>query len=302
MDWYKVREKSAGERRLLITWYLYKILGTKIVLVIAFFVAFFTFLLNKDLREYSKKYFEVISEYYNDETLKPSLMKTFRHILSYANSLVYKIETFSGRFNTKKIRFESKVMEEVFFEKIKNKEGMLFLFCHIGNLDVFRSFFINNEKAVPDSVSILLQKSHCETFNAFLNKIEKKTGLIKLYPIEDIDITTVSELDDNLKKGGFVFIAGDRIASNNPEKSSEVMLFGKKFRLPVGTFKLPKILDTKPYFISVIKENKEYNIFMDAQEDLNSNVLQNNFVSFMEKMTRIAPYQFYHFYDIFVDN
>lgn len=302
MDWYRVREKSAGEKRLLITWYLYKILGTKIVLVIAFFVAFFTFILNKDLREYSKKYFEVISQYFNDTSLKPTGVRIFRHILSYANSLVYKIETFSGRFDTKKIRFESGEMEKEFFEKIKNKKGMLFIFCHIGNLDVFRSYFLNNEKAVPDSVSILLQRTHCETFNAFLNKIEKKTGLIKLYPIEDIDISTVSELDDNLKKGGVVFIAGDRIASNNPEKSSEVRLFNKKFLLPLGTFKLPKILNTKPYFISAIKENREYNIFMEAQEDLKPNVLQNNFVLFMEKMTKTAPYQFYHFYDIFMDD
>ena len=60
MEWFNIKEKSAGEKRLLISWYLYKLLGVNIVLVIAFFVAIVTFFTNKDLRNYSKKYFEVL--------------------------------------------------------------------------------------------------------------------------------------------------------------------------------------------------------------------------------------------------
>ncbi len=302
MDWYKVREKSAGGKRLLISWYLYKIFGTRVLLIISFFVALFTFLLNSDLRLYSQKYFSVIFEYFKDDSLKPSLINVFKHILSYANSLVYKIETFSGRFKSVKVSFANENAEKIFYEKLKNKEGRIFIFSHIGNIDILRSFLTNNEKTEEESLSILLQKEHCEIFNSFLKKIEKVTQKIKVYPIEEIDITTVSELDDNLKKGGALFIAGDRIASNNPEKSTEVKFLNKKILLPLGTFKFPKILNADTYFISVIKEGKEFKIYMNPQNDLNEKVLTDNFVNFMEEMTKIAPYQFYHFYDIFIDN
>ncbi|MBR6163177.1 hypothetical protein IKQ26_04745 [bacterium] len=302
MDWYKVKEKSAGDKRLLISWYLYKIFGTRVLLIISFFVALFTYLLNSDLRGYSRKYFEAVSEYFNDKSLKPSRINVFKHILSYANSLAYKIETFSGGFKSAKVSFADETMEKVFYEKIKNKEGRIFIFSHVGNIDVLRSYLTNSEKTKGESLSILLQKEHCEVFNSFLKKIEKNPGNIKVYPIEEIDITTVSQLDDDLKQGGALFIAGDRIASNNPEKSVKVKLFNKNIFLPLGTFKFPKILGAPVYFISVVKEGKEFKIYLEPQEVNSEEVLRDKFIHFIEKMTKIAPYQFYHFYDIFMDN
>ena len=62
-NWYKINEKSAGELRLTISWYLYKIFGINILLLISFFVALVSFLANKDVRLYSKKYFQTISDY-----------------------------------------------------------------------------------------------------------------------------------------------------------------------------------------------------------------------------------------------
>ena len=67
MEWFNIKEKSAGEKRLILSWYLYKILGTRILLIIAFFVSLVTVITNKDLRQYSQKYFEALYEYTNDK-------------------------------------------------------------------------------------------------------------------------------------------------------------------------------------------------------------------------------------------
>ena len=57
LKWFQIKEKSAGKKRLLLCWYLYKLMGKSIASFIAFFVTLITFIVNKDLRYYSRKYF-----------------------------------------------------------------------------------------------------------------------------------------------------------------------------------------------------------------------------------------------------
>ena len=300
MNWYKVKEKSAGEGRLLVSWYLYRIFGEKVLLLIAFFVALVSFIMNKDVREYSEKYFQVISDYFNDKTLKPSLKNEFKHVLSFANSLVYKLEAFGDTFKPDKIKYSDPEEAKKMFSKMR--EGLVFIFPHIGNIEIMRSLLLNSAQIAPASISIIMQREHCQTFRNFMKKIEKEHDRIKIYEIEDIDLSTVSEIDDNLKNGGILFVSGDRIAQNNPDKSFEATLFSKKILLPLGSFKLAKILKKQIYFITCLREKGCYKVYTEDNSQKTENELRANFAVFMEKMTKIAPYQFYHFYDMFLDN
>ena len=54
MKWYQLKEQAAGEKRLLITWKIYKLFGKKAVKVLAFFVTFFAFIGAKEAR-FSKR-------------------------------------------------------------------------------------------------------------------------------------------------------------------------------------------------------------------------------------------------------
>ena len=299
MQWFNVKEKSAGKKRLLLSWYLYRIFGTKIALIIAFFVSLITILTNKDIRKYSKKYFETLFLYTGNKKYRPSLLNTFRHVYSYAESLVNKMETYTGTFKNKNIRFIDKTLERILFEQIENKEGIIFICNHIGNIEVLRSFLYGNIYNKPTTVSIILQKNHCNIFNDFINKIGMQLNSLKIYPIEEIDLTTASELDDNLKMGGLLFIAGDRISVNNPNKNIEVNLLNKKISLPIGTFKLVQTLNYNTYIISCLKNKNEYEVYMEKQPEGMSNLIIDNYVKFLEKMILIEPYQFYHFYDMF---
>ena len=300
MEWYKVKEKSAGKKRLLLTWYLYKILGINIAIIIAFLVSLATFITNKDLRKYSLKYFSVLYKYTNDNKYKPTLTNSFRHTFSYAKSLAYKMEAFAGRYKSSNLNFKDEELKQKLFNQINNKEGVLFICNHIGNIDILKSFLTDNNCAKPTNISVFLQKKHCTTFNNFINSISKNFNTLKIYPIEDINLSTISEIDDNLKSGGIAFIAGDRIAANNPDKSIEVALLNNKIRLPQGSFKLAQILNYNTYLISAVQFGKEYDIYMDSVDPQDKNLI-NKFVYFLEKMIKIAPYQFYHFYDIFIE-
>ncbi len=297
--WYKVNEKSAGEGRLLFSWYLYKIFGEKVLLLISFLVAFVSFIMNSDVRRYSKKYFQVVYEYFGDKNLKPSLLNSFRHVLSYANSLVFKLEAFGGALKYDKIKFADSNIADEIFEKIEQKKGMVFICNHIGNVEIMRSLLLNDNRVQPRNISIFLQEDHCRVFRNFMKKIEKENDKIKIYPIEEISLSTVSEIDDSLKDGGIVIMAGDRIASKNPQQSVKMKLFNEKILIPIGTFKIAKILKSDIYFVTCLREKNYFMTYMENNSNKTEEELRKSFVSFMEKMTQISPYQFYHFYDIF---
>lgn len=299
--WYDVNEKSAGEGRLLFSWYLYKIFGEKVLLLISFLVTFVSFITNSDVRGYSKKYFSVIYEYFGDKKLKPSFINSFRHVLSYANSLVFKLEAFGDTLNPEKIIFADSDKASELYEKIRQKKGLVFIFNHIGNIEIMRSILSNDKKLHPKSVCAFMEEDHCRIFRNFMKKIEKENDRIKIYPLEEIDLSTMSEIDDNLKEGGILFMAGDRISSKNPDKSVEMNLFNKKIQIPIGAFKIAKILKSDIYFVTCLKEKNVFKIYLEDNSGKTEEELRENFVSFMEKMIKISPYQFYHFYDIFKD-
>lgn len=299
MEWFNIKEKSAGDKRLILSWYLYKIFGTNITLIIAFFVSFITFLTNRDLRQYSEKYFEVLYLYTKKKKYKPSFINSFKHIYSYAESLVYKMEAFVFTLKSDSINFVDKTIEQKLLDQIKRKEGILFICNHIGNIDVIRALLSDKNCAKPFNISVFLQKERCTVFNNFINKIAIKRNDIKLYPIEEINLTTVSQVDDDLKKGGIVLIAGDRLSMNNPDKHVEKTFLGNKIYLPQGTFKLAKILNAHTYFISCLKNKNTFDVYLEEQMVLDEKFLYSNFTQFLEKMTLNSPYQFFHFYDIF---
>ena len=49
MKWYQMKEQAAGEKRLMILWYIYNILGKNVVCFVVYFVAFFAFCFSAEI-------------------------------------------------------------------------------------------------------------------------------------------------------------------------------------------------------------------------------------------------------------
>ena len=62
MKWYEVKEQAAGEKRLLLLWYIYKILGKNVVKFIVSFVVFFAINNAKKIQEICKKYMKIVGQ------------------------------------------------------------------------------------------------------------------------------------------------------------------------------------------------------------------------------------------------
>lgn len=295
MKWYEVKEQAAGEKRLLLLWYIYKFFGKNAVKFIVFFVTLFALFGAKNIKSASKKYLEIVG-------INPNCINVFKHCLSYSYSLVDRMEIFSDNFSLDKIDFENNEDMKKLYEDLALKKGVFFICNHIGNVDVLRSLLVPKERAACEGVCVFLAKEQCKIFNAFIDKISSKLP-VYTYPVEEIDLNTSVEIKSKLDNGAIVFMAGDRISANSINFEAEFL--SHKADFPLGTFKFAQIMETPVYFISALKiKNDKYCVYLHKFKPENTKTLtlekmKKEYVLFLEKMVKTAPFQVYHFYDMF---
>lgn len=290
MKWYQVDEQAAGAKRLFLLYQIHRIFGRNAVKFLIYFITFFAFCAAGKIRKCSKKYLSIIG-------INPILLNQYRHFLEYSLSLLDKMEVYAGTFDVNKIIFAK--TEELETLKKDFNSGIFFICSHLGNIDVMRALL---KKHPEKQVRVFLAQEQCKIFNDFLKKISVPTP-IKAYPVEEIGIETSIETSESLQNGAFIFIAGDRTSRN--AENFKTKLFNHNVEFPLGTFKFALIMDAPVYFVCAIKDkNENYNIHLkkfsfagSKQETLSQ--IKKEYTQFLEEKTKLAPFQFFHFYDMF---
>lgn len=282
-QWFCLSEQGAGEKRLILTKYIYQIFGEIPVRIIAFFVALAVFFNAKERREASIKFFKILNKHF-------CTMHAFVLFQNYANALVDKFISCMG-----------KLKPEKFVINTADLNGF-FITTHIGNVEILRSL-LQDSKDVK-RVNVFLQSDACEIFNNFLKALEIKLNL-EVFPVEEINPETSILISDRLKDGELVFMAGDRVSAQNENKTYSAEFLGKNIELPLGTLKFALMMDAPVNFIVCVKVRGKYRVFTERFITETTNraeklaELQTAYVKFLEKYTLLYPHQFYHFHEIF---
>ena len=293
--WYQIKEYSAGTKRLLFTWQIYKLFGRKPVEWIARIIGFVTLILHSDIRKYSRIYFDTLYKYTGNKQYKPCFVNYFRHTQSYALSLVDKMEVYA---DTKDFHL---TFDDYELKQDLSKGGVFFIITHTGNIELLRNFMKDKDHK---KTNIFMQKSHCEKFNNFINSLSQ-TSDITVYPVEEIGIETALNIKTKLENGEIVLMAGDRLSAQNDNKCYETKLLGRKVSLPLGTLKFALMMETPIYLLACLKNDdgtfkiESEKFKRDNSRSDNLNNLQKQFANFLERITLFKPYQFYNFYDFF---
>lgn len=288
-NWFQLSEQGAGRKRLILTKYIYEIFGEIPVRIIAFFVAAAVFLTAKERRQASEKFFKILNK-------KFIIFHSFIQFLNYGNALVDKFISFLGKLDSDRFELSN---PEVY-------NGAFFITTHVGNVEILRTLFQNKKLTHPNRVNVFLQASTCKRFNHFLNSLELKLNL-DAFPVEEINADTSIMIADRLKNGEIVFMAGDRVASENTNKVYEADFLNHKVEFPVGVLRFALMMDVPVYFIVCVKAGKKFKVYTElfsSDKEKKNDILsdmQNAYVKFLEKYTLKYPHQFYNFYDLFKD-
>ena len=267
VKWYEVKEQAAGQKRLMLLWYIYNIAGKNAVKFIVFFVTLFAFSCAPKIRKCSQNYLKIANG-------NGSIFSSFKHFLSYSYALVDKMEMFTDNFNIKKIYFSDEDLKNKLFSDLLEKKGIYFLCSHLGNINAMRTFFRSGTVIEDIKVNIFLEANQCSTFKNFINRISSDNP-ITAYPVENIDLTTSIEIKDKLDRGEIVFMAGDRIAPNNDNAVFTSDFLGKKVNFPIGAFKFGLLTGAQIYFIVCTKEKTTNMLSISKNLNLKGNVRKN---------------------------
>ena len=308
--WSKLKEQSSGYWRLQFLLKIYQFFGKRFLQVLLYPIVFFIFIFAKNARKYSYEYLNRIYQIkisQNDYSFtKPHYISVFKHLISFANTLLDRIDSWSGKVDKQKLNIKTpKEIEEVFLE-INQNQGPFFICSHLGNIEVLRALGnIHGEKKLV--INSLVQFSHTSDFNNLLKKIHPDVST-NLISATNIGIDTVISIKEKLQNGEIVVAAGDRTAAQNENKVIAIDFLGKKANFPIGTFTLASLMESKIYFVFCLNqaENDGYDFYLykskinfisRAKRKENLEKIVNEYASYLEKLCLKYPNQWYNFFD-----
>ncbi|MCL1892770.1 MAG: hypothetical protein FWG02_00860 [Holophagaceae bacterium] len=295
--WAQYKEFGAGAFRLYLLLGIYRFFGKRVLKVLIFPIVFTAFIFMKNARRASWDYFARLYSFSNNPELKPSFIKTFRHLYSFAISLIDKIGAWIGDITETEVVYKDEQAVNRFFESLKARKGVFILCSHLGNIELLRAMATSRKEKIV--VNGFIEAERTQDFNAFIAKMNPDSAL-NLIPIKDIGIDTASHIKTKLEEGEVVVMAADREPSMNEKGSALLPFLGGSAFFPKGAFRFLKVMKCDFCFVFICRnETGKYDVHVDyhsAEMARNPDEVMKKFVVYLEKLVLKYPYQWYNFY------
>jgi predicted LPLAT superfamily acyltransferase len=289
---------------------LNKFFGRKIYSLLIYPVALYFVIFNVSARRASQGYL-LYHWQKNPDILRkrPNILNTVIHFKNFAEAILDKGLAWSSEIseNTFEVTAASNINE-----LMNDKRGQLIIGSHFGNLEYCRGFMQRYKDKI---INILVYDKHSANFVKVMQKINPDSR-VNVFQVDEFDVATILLLKQKTDAGEWVFIAGDRIPLAGIEHTVEVTFLDKRARLPIGPYLLAKAL-TCPvklmfgYRHPSLQANKVCFDVVNFSESLKftrnnrDQVMQQyaqQFISALESHCLQAPYQWFNFYNFWIDN
>jgi predicted LPLAT superfamily acyltransferase len=310
VDHWATLKESGTYSGLRFLFFLNNVLGRKVYSLIVYPVALYFVIFNAKSRRASQQYL-LLHWHKNSQALKnkPNLRNSVIHFKYFAEAIL-----------DKALAWSSDIPEDTFVavdpscidEMMADKRGQLIIGSHFGNLEYCRGFMQRYKDKI---INILVYDKHSANFVQIMQKINPDSR-INIFQVDEFDIATILLLKQKTDAGEWVFIAGDRIPLAGVEHTVEVSFLDKAARLPIGPYLLAKALacpvklmfgyrhpdlpENKICF-DVVKFTERLSFTRKNRDEVMQQFAQ-QFISVLERHCLQAPYQWFNFYDFWVDD
>ena len=297
--WAQIEERGIiwGMHFLLKT---YLIFGHKLLQFFLYPVVSYYWLINRQGRHASQQYLQRVAAYQSASSIKVGLYGSYLHFISFANALIDKLAAWSGRLTLDDVEYHGR---EAIINHIDQKQGVLILGSHLGNLEVCRVIAKLRSKV---NINILVHTQHTEKFNSILNKYAGSENL-NLIQVTNVNAATAILLKDKIETGELVIIAADRIPVTGQNRVTQSDFLGDLAYFPQGPFILALLLKCPIYTLFCLKrQNKQIIYFEHFSDSLTvsrkqrAEVIQQFVDKFAERLQRYClkePLQWFNFFD-----
>ena len=297
--WASLEETSLiwGIRTLV---WIYRIFGRWAFRLILRPVVSYYFLSGKVARLASMDYLGRLAKTYPDLHLNVGWWLSYRHFLSFGETLLDKIIAWMGCIDPNQVDFPNRPL---LLEMIEQKRGAMILSGHIGNLELCQ--------AIADMrglirLNILVHTRHAEKFNRLLGRGEG-SATIKLIQVTELNPAIAIELQDKIDNGEFLVMVGDRIPVQGG-RTVKAKFLGEEAEFPQGPYLLASLLRCPVFTLFGYPTNGRYRVYLEPfsdpfriprSEPKRSQMLESlaeRYANILEKHCRAEPLQWFNFY------
>ena len=291
-------------------WLIHKTLGRRVLSIlllptVAYFVIF-----RSDSRKASQQFLNNHYQQYPEAWKKaPTFSDTISHFRQFAETVVDKLSSWYVEIDSDDFNIHS---PELVKELLEDSRGQLIIGSHMGNLEYCRGFM---HRYKEKTINVLLHDKHSQNYTRIMAQLNPDSRL-NVYQVDEFNINTIMAFKEKIEVGEWLFIAGDRVPLTGLERTVTVDFLGKKAALPIGPYLLAKALDCP------VKLMFSYQNFKDKSEQIQFDVVdfadkitlsrkdrQNDiqqyaqrFATELEKQCAKAPFQWFNFYDFWIDD
>jgi len=254
-----------------------------------------------DARRSSREYLRRVRRLYPDALgTAPLIWLSFKQFFTFGQSILDKylawVETPDG------IAMDPDE-EKLLFDAAATDRGHLLIGSHFGNLEYSRGIAHRHPGLI---LNVLMYDQHAMKFAALIGDSAPESRL-NLLQVTDLDVELALQLQEKVRNGEWVVIAGDRVPVGEGTRVCEATFFGEKARLPIGPYVLANLLRCPVYLLHCFRIEDHYHLgiefFAEEIQPSRKNRQEayekeaQRFALALEKQVARAPLQWFNFFD-----
>lgn len=284
------------------TWFLYclhRLFGRWPFLVCLYPVVIYYWATRPVARRASREYLQRIEAAHGAIGQTPDWRHELHHLRAFADALLDKMLALSGRYRFDRVHFYG---QQPVLDLIAAGRGGVFITAHIGCLELCQA---TAERQPGLKLTVLVHTRHAERWNRVLARLNPQSR-VRLMQVTEVDVATAVALQGRVAQGEFVGIAGDRVPVA-ASKTVRLPFLGYEAEFPVGPYVLASLLRCPVFLLACVREPGGYGVHFEplAEERIElprasrEAVVREHagrFVTGIEAMLRIAPYEWFNFF------
>jgi len=292
--WIEQKERSNSFTLKLICW---TALNTSrgFVRLLLYPISLYFFLTSPRTRKASRQYQRRVSG------KNVSFWSVIKHIYWFSATILDRVYFLTNQDEKFQININNKKLLD---QQVDNKIGCILLGSHVGSFEVLRSLAIS-KMALP--VKILMNQEHNKMITNILEALNPKVAeaVINLN-----DQNALFKMKECIENGDIVGVLGDRVSEG--EKAIRCEFFGDPADFPVSPMRLAAVLQVPVIlFFGLYRGGNCYDIYFEKLTDrfntdresrnMEINQLTNRYIKRIEYYLKLAPYNWFNFYDFWED-
>lgn len=297
--WASLQETSITLGIRCLVW-VYRLFGRSIFRLFLRPVVTYYFLSGRIARHASQEYLRRLGQRYPELALSGGWWESYRHFLSFGETLLDKIIAWTGSIKPDQVDFPNR---KLLLDLIEQKRGAILLSGHIGNLELCQA--IANLRG-HIRLNILVHTKHAEKFNRLLGG-SKGSATIQLIQVTELNPAIAINLQQKIDQGEFLVLVGDRI----PVCGGRIVqadFLGKNAEFPQGPYLLASLLRCPVYTLFCFNVDERFHIDLEPfaesiriprpepQRRQMLETLARRYAERLESLCRAAPLQWFNFY------